>query len=545
MSEIRYNLQFDKLCEHLRLGELVCVPEGITGGLLHKMYSLQTTQGRYAVKALNPQIMLRPTAMEKYFNSEGIANIAAKHIPALPAKRVDDHFIHEIDNQIYLVFDWIEGKSLKLDEIDIAHCMKMGSLLADIHNTDFSELSISHNRAKHEQLIDWNFYLQKGLESNAVWANLLIENIDKLCHWSAEANRSEKLLASDFVISHRDLDPKNVMWNQDNPVVIDWEAAGYINPTQELIETAIYWAEDLEGNIIKERFLAFIGGYQAKCRVNQANWRTALLSSFLGKLGWLEYSLKRSLMIECTDEEEQRLGTAQAIGTIGAISRYAEVVTEIEEWLKNVCKCSESVRAVGVFLLYKNKFAFMVGPNRDGSKLGIVRLGGHVEENEGAIACAVREVKEEASVRINMVSSPKTYYMRNWEDETYTLVDDCMLETKPIVKKGDETGATMIFLAYTQEQLVPAAEAHGIILLTEEDVFMICDNKISLRAFVNQGGELLQSKDMNYDLELSAGPHVRFLCNLLKINDNAIRNFIDQGSENYGKNSERNTERKN
>lgn len=32
------------------------------------------------------------------------------------------------------------------------------------------------------------------------------------------------------VISHRDLDPKNVMWKNDAPYIIDWEAAGYVNP---------------------------------------------------------------------------------------------------------------------------------------------------------------------------------------------------------------------------------------------------------------------------------------------------------------------------
>ncbi|MFS1511599.1 phosphotransferase [Chengkuizengella sp. SCS-71B] len=67
------------------------------------------------------------------------------------------------------------------------------------------------------------------------------------------ANNAAKLLASNTVISHRDLDSKNVMWNQDNPVLIDWESAGYINPMQDLIETAIYWSENEIGSIDKKR----------------------------------------------------------------------------------------------------------------------------------------------------------------------------------------------------------------------------------------------------------------------------------------------------
>jgi hypothetical protein len=40
------------------------VPISVTGGLLHRMYALQTTSGRYAIKALNPEIMYRPTALQ-------------------------------------------------------------------------------------------------------------------------------------------------------------------------------------------------------------------------------------------------------------------------------------------------------------------------------------------------------------------------------------------------------------------------------------------------------------------------------------------------
>ena len=63
-----------------------------------------------------------------------------------------------------------------------------------------------------------------------------------------------------------------------------------------------------------------------------------LENGFLGKLGWLEYSLKRSLWIECTDEEEQQMGTAQVTGTINAIRRYSDMISELEKWLNNEIK---------------------------------------------------------------------------------------------------------------------------------------------------------------------------------------------------------------
>ncbi|XEC95771.1 aminoglycoside phosphotransferase family protein [Paenibacillus tarimensis] len=333
MSELQYNLQFVKLCRFMRLGEIVGVPEAIRGGLLHRMYAVETTSGKFAIKALNPQIMVRPSAIRNFINSERIANIAAKHIPALPAKIMNGTSVQAIDNQFYLVFDWLDGKSLKAGEINVVHCEKIGAILAEIHRTDFAESGFVHVSSGQTKLTDWNYYLEKGKENNSVWVNLLHEIIDKLYDWNAEANKSAELLAAEKIISHGDLDPKNVMWHEDNSVIIDWESAGYINPMHDLAETAIYWSENETGIIDKVRFLAFIDGYKKRYGALQADWRMVLANGFLGKLGWLEYNLKRSLGIECTDEEEQRLGTAQITGTINAIGRYSDMLSELEKWL--------------------------------------------------------------------------------------------------------------------------------------------------------------------------------------------------------------------
>ena len=104
---------------------------------------------------------------------------------------------------------------------------------------------------------------------------------------------------------------------------------------QDLIETAIYWSENENGIIDKEKFLAFISSYKLKYGVLKANWKMVLENGFIGKFDWLEYSLKRSLWIECTDEEEQHLGTAQVTGTINAMIHYADMISELEKWLNN------------------------------------------------------------------------------------------------------------------------------------------------------------------------------------------------------------------
>ena len=53
-------------------------PLRLSGGLMHKMYKLETDQGIYALKLLNPFIMQREDAMENY-RAAGIHTGAKKH----------------------------------------------------------------------------------------------------------------------------------------------------------------------------------------------------------------------------------------------------------------------------------------------------------------------------------------------------------------------------------------------------------------------------------------------------------------------------------
>ncbi|WP_211220781.1 hypothetical protein [Paenibacillus terrigena] len=197
---MKYNLNFENLCAILQLGEMIGAPEELTGGLLHRMYVLETSQGKYAVKALNPQIMNRPTAMQNIIKSEIIANIASKNVPALPAKQFNGTSVQQIDHQCYLIFDWVEGRSLKPNEISIFHCEKMGKIIADIHMTDFSVIGTDENGSNSLKVTDWSFYLQQGQLNDSMWINLVAETIEQLYDWNAKANNASKILASNTMI---------------------------------------------------------------------------------------------------------------------------------------------------------------------------------------------------------------------------------------------------------------------------------------------------------------------------------------------------------
>lgn len=334
MNHLQYNVQLHKLCSYLQLGDMVNQQTTLSGGLLHRMYRIETTKGKYAIKALNPEVMSRPTAMKNYINSEKIVSVVSNSkIPALPAIQMNGNVIHNVDNQYYLVFPWINGKSLEICDITCEHCKIIGSILADVHSTDFSELNIDNEISCENLVIDWNKYLQMGRESKSVWTDLLYQSLDNFYFLTSCADKGTKTLAADMVISHRDLDSKNIMWNLGNPIVIDWEAAGYINPLQELTETALCLAGYETGSINKDNFCAVVNSYYDKRDRINIEWKMVLETGFAGKLGWLEYNMKRSLGISCADEEEQKLGTEQVIATIHSIKYYANLIPVLVEWL--------------------------------------------------------------------------------------------------------------------------------------------------------------------------------------------------------------------
>lgn len=332
-----YNLNFEKLCNKVCIGNLIGEPEQIFGGLLHKMYKIETEKGFFAVKALNPQIMQRETSMGNFVFSEKVANFAFESgIPALPAIAISGNSIHEIDGQYYLVFRWFDGKPLVQNTVEISKCEIIGGLLAKIHNLEF--VSIISNIENNDVVtsIDWNNYIDKLKANNLEFANDFLKYMGTLYQLEEQANKAMKNISQNVVISHRDLDQKNVLWDENNaPMIIDWEAAGDTNPVSELLDVALYWSGGETGSPDKQAFCAVIDSYIKNGGDVKDNFEEVLQSSFKGKLGWLEYNIRRSLRIECNDDEEQILGTNEVTKTIKLIEDYVKLMPTLLEWLND------------------------------------------------------------------------------------------------------------------------------------------------------------------------------------------------------------------
>ena len=320
----------EKLCESLLIGTLTNEPAHIYWGYSHKVYEVTTTQGKYAVKALNPQ---RQTSEDAVF-TEKIVGIAAKRVNAVPAKTFGGKIVWEIDGQLYLVFDWIEGAYFEYDDITPEHSRIMGSVLADIHQTDFSALNLSGEVSPRTRLADWNGYLQKGKEKSAAWVDMLNQNIDMIQEYYVKAVEASNSLTDTNVISHRVLDPRHAIWQGYTPYLVDWEDAGMVNPLYDFLNTAIHWSEHGSEKAQNDRFLAFAHGYSAKNKLMAVNWQSVLYKRWLEPLDWLEFNLERSL--NCTDPEEKKTAAGQVESMIREAIEYSGRIEKLAKWLSEL-----------------------------------------------------------------------------------------------------------------------------------------------------------------------------------------------------------------
>lgn len=174
----------------------------------------------------------------------------------------------------------------------------------------------------------------------------------------------------------------------------------------------------------------------------------------------------------------------------------------------------KNVRTSGAYVMYKNLFVFQVGPTSKGDTLGVVRLGGHKEADETAIETAKREVKEEASINITILNSPTTYYKENWSAQSKKIKVENEVNPILIIDSPDETLSTM-YMAHAENEPTPSSETNGLLLLSVNDIRLICSKEIRLNDYIKQGGIAILKEKIDKDLILQPFPQLMFLAELV------------------------------
>ena len=325
---IDYN-HIKAICQHFDLGQQIQKAERIYGGLLHIMWRLDTDKGSYAIKQLSKNINLKNEQIIKNYElSEKIASRFVAHdIPAVCAITQSSKHLFMVDGIGFLVYQWVDAKALDQKAVSEPHALKIAEILAKMHCLNLDEPEITqpefytHTNQKILELLD------KAENFNCPFATDLRKNQKNILLANEAYRNAIPTLKTHIVVSHGDLDQKNVLWDSsNNPILIDWEAACKIDPTYDIISTAFNWS-GITSNFDKDLFFKMIEAYQkAGGVINKEHVVAAIYGSF-SWIGWLVYNIDRSCVLG--ESEDKNVGIEQVNQTLVTILRLQSVILEI------------------------------------------------------------------------------------------------------------------------------------------------------------------------------------------------------------------------
>ena len=321
-----------KLFKKLGLGEVSPPIENVSGGFMHRMYKVTADGGRtFAVKHLNPKIMKRPGVFENYARAEKIEGILEQaEIPIVPALCFDGKKIQELDGNYFYVFNWHDATLTDWDNITDEQCFLAGNTLGRIHSIvfDLEEVGAEKSTPGLSHIV-WKTYADQAIKSRSEIAGLLQQNLELLDYAQAQLNNSRHLLPEITCISDEDMDPKNVMWENGKPLVIDLECLDYGNPASHVLQLALQWSGITTCNLKLNNLKSFFAGYH-KAYDNGFHDYAKIFGLAYTWIEWLEYNIQRTLGT-CTDEAERQMGIEQVLQTINRIKYLREMEDVIKK----------------------------------------------------------------------------------------------------------------------------------------------------------------------------------------------------------------------
>ena len=183
------------------------------------------------------------------------------------------------------------------------------------------------------------------------------------------------------------------------------------------------------------------------------------------------------------------------------------------------------INTAGAYVIINGLYLFTIGIKLHNGHIPVVRLGGHREENETGWQCAVREVLEEANLRIEPIL-PQTTYLCDWDNL------DAELSIIPWQHNNAQEPIPCLVVTYSREEVItvslmyfaratgvpmPSSEVKGLLLLDEAEIHRICQGPTTLAQYLNNGGKAILSDEFNTCLMLEPFAQLRLLSKILSV----------------------------
>tara|TARA_R110000823_G_scaffold47903_19_gene122010 strand:+ start:4118 stop:5158 length:1041 start_codon:yes stop_codon:yes gene_type:complete len=321
----------NQLCELFDLGR----PNGqlsmVSGGFHHRMWRLDQPGASYAIKQFADDVDIADVATRERLNATEVVarEFAGRGIPALASLSHGGQHLQVMDGEAYLVFPWTDCKARGKNDIEPHHLVRVSGILAAMHRADIQVAGLQPPPAWPHTADSVTELLQLARERNVPEAGYLLEHREYLLDVVQRQAAAQAVLSRHVVVSHGDLDHKNVLWSDaGEPLLIDWESAGPINPTHEMLMEALDWS-GITAQFELEPFENFLLAYvESGGAIAQGSIEAALQASTGAWVNWMLYNVGRAAGLE--GRSQRAMGSEQVDVALGALLRFEDNLPSLE-----------------------------------------------------------------------------------------------------------------------------------------------------------------------------------------------------------------------
>jgi aminoglycoside phosphotransferase (APT) family kinase protein len=246
----------------------------VHGGFANRMYRLDTDQGSFAVKELNLVDRRWSHRVDDVYEFERAAFAAGIPMPE-PISASPQTLVHR----------WVEGEKLPEAPVSAAYAFEIGEILARLHALDVEWI---HMSIENPTPRDWPELAERAAATRQPWADELTAHVETFLAIAHFIDTCER--PGPVVLTHKDIQPWNLLARDGRPVVLDWELSGMLDLAGELGSTALSLAKGRGLDHIEPAiFRSVLDGYVAgggRLPPSGPNWFVFMIGGWLGHTRW-------------------------------------------------------------------------------------------------------------------------------------------------------------------------------------------------------------------------------------------------------------------
>lgn len=264
----------------------------VPGKASNRVYRLDTDQGSFAVKELDVDRGWE-YRFDDVFRLEKAAFKAGIPMPE-PISATATVVVHR----------WVEAEKLAEGPVSRKFAFELGQVLATLHSLD---VDWTDAPATEPEPSDWAELADRAVATGQPWAEELARNVATFEAIAAFVDGSEP--RGPVVLTHRDVQPWNLLSRAGHPVVLDWEISGRMEVSSELASTALGLSkgstfEDVDAAVLRSVLDGYVDGGGSLPPVGP-DWFAYMIG------GWLDFT--RRNIVRCVRGRESPTGVELAV----------------------------------------------------------------------------------------------------------------------------------------------------------------------------------------------------------------------------------------